>query len=90
MAGAARSVAANEQLGWCRTRLSSYPGSNGCRLVSMGAEKEHFAELAVDAVLRLKGSTNLDAIQVGACTTSVLVCSCLAIESGRGWPAFLC
>jgi T-complex protein 1 subunit beta len=28
-------------------------------------EKEHFAELAVDAVLRLKGSTNLDAIQVG-------------------------
>lgn len=28
------------------------------------AEKEHFAELAVDAVLRLKGSTNLDAIQI--------------------------
>lgn len=28
------------------------------------AEKSHFAELAVDAVLRLKGSTNLDAIQI--------------------------
>ncbi|PSC74428.1 T-complex 1 subunit beta [Micractinium conductrix] len=27
-------------------------------------EKDHFAELAVDAVLRLKGSTNLDAIQI--------------------------
>lgn len=27
--------------------------------------KEHFAKLAVDAVLRLKGSGNLDAIQVG-------------------------
>ncbi|KAI3425807.1 hypothetical protein D9Q98_007782 [Chlorella vulgaris] len=27
-------------------------------------EKSHFAELAVDAVLRLKGSTNLDAIQI--------------------------
>lgn len=28
------------------------------------SDKDHFAELAVDAVLRLKGSTNLDAIQV--------------------------
>ncbi len=28
------------------------------------SDKEHFAELAVDAVLRLKGSTNLDAIQI--------------------------
>jgi T-complex protein 1 subunit beta len=27
-------------------------------------DKDHFAELAVDAVLRLKGSTNLDAIQI--------------------------
>eukprot|EP00887_Chlorella_sp_A99_P007942 scaffold12.g7942.t1 len=27
-------------------------------------DKEHFAQLAVDAVLRLKGSTNLDAIQI--------------------------
>ncbi len=27
-------------------------------------EKEHFAKLAVDAVLRLKGSTNLEAIQI--------------------------
>ncbi|KAL4423331.1 hypothetical protein ABPG77_006126 [Micractinium sp. CCAP 211/92] len=27
-------------------------------------EKSHFAELAVDAVLRLKGSTNLDSIQI--------------------------
>jgi chaperonin GroEL (HSP60 family) len=37
-----------------------------CQLVhtSALAEKEHFAELAVDAVLRLKGSMNLDAIQI--------------------------
>jgi len=28
------------------------------------SDKEHFAELAVDAVLRLKGSTNLDSIQI--------------------------
>ena len=28
--------------------------------------KEHFANLAVDAVLRLKGSGNLDAIQVSS------------------------
>lgn len=28
------------------------------------SDKDHFAELAVDAVLRLKGSTNLDAIQI--------------------------
>ncbi len=28
------------------------------------SDKDHFAELAVDAVLRLKGSTNLDSIQV--------------------------
>ncbi len=27
-------------------------------------DKDHFAELAVDAVLRLKGSTNLEAIQI--------------------------
>lgn len=79
MAGAARSVAANEQLGWCRTRLSSNPGSNDCQFALMGAEKEHFAELAVDAVLRLKGSTNLDAIQVGACPMSVLVCLPLSV-----------
>lgn len=30
----------------------------------LAAEKSHFAELAVDAVLRLKGSTNLDSIQI--------------------------
>lgn len=40
------------------------------------AEKEHFAELAVDAVLRLKGSTNLDAIQV----TAVLRVRCRAVR----------
>lgn len=28
------------------------------------SDKDHFAELAVDAVLRLKGSGNLDAIQI--------------------------
>lgn len=28
------------------------------------SDKDHFAELAVDAVLRLKGSTNLDSIQI--------------------------
>ena len=27
-------------------------------------DKDHFAELAVSAVLRLKGSTNLEAIQI--------------------------
>ena len=27
-------------------------------------DKDHFAELAVDAVLRLRGSTNLEAIQI--------------------------
>ena len=27
-------------------------------------DKDHFAELAVDAVLRLKGSTNLDSIHI--------------------------
>ena len=31
----------------------------------LNVEKEHFATLAVDAVLRLKGSGNLDYIQVG-------------------------
>lgn len=30
----------------------------------LSQDKEHFAELAVDAVLRLKGSTNLEAIQI--------------------------
>lgn len=30
----------------------------------LSADKEHFSQLAVDAVLRLKGSTNLDAIQI--------------------------
>jgi len=28
------------------------------------SDKEHFAELAVDAILRLKGSGNLDAIHL--------------------------
>ncbi|KAH0888586.1 hypothetical protein HID58_051015 [Brassica napus] len=30
----------------------------------LSQDKEHFAEMAVDAVLRLKGSTNLEAIQI--------------------------
>ncbi|TXG74788.1 hypothetical protein ES288_1Z010400v1 [Gossypium darwinii] len=30
----------------------------------LGFDKEHFAQLAVDAVMRLKGSTNLEAIQI--------------------------
>ncbi|KHJ76210.1 hypothetical protein OESDEN_24170, partial [Oesophagostomum dentatum] len=30
----------------------------------LNQHKEHFARLAVDAVLRLKGSGNLDAIQI--------------------------
>jgi T-complex protein 1 subunit beta len=30
----------------------------------LSQDKEYFAELAVDAVLRLKGSTNLEAIQI--------------------------
>ena len=30
----------------------------------LNVEKDHFAQLAVDAVLRLKGSGNLDHIQV--------------------------
>ncbi|KAH0682370.1 hypothetical protein KY290_020960 [Solanum tuberosum] len=30
----------------------------------LSQDKEHFAKLAVDAVMRLKGSTNLEAIQI--------------------------
>jgi len=33
----------------------------------LNTEKEHFAALAVDAVLRLKGSGNLEYIQVCSC-----------------------
>ncbi len=49
-------------------------------------EKDHFAKLAVDAVLRLKGSGNLDYIQVsanGSCMmcvdthSDVYVCVCV-------------
>ena len=59
--GAAQSHAGNEQglrkalLDIARTTLSSK---------ILTHDKEHFAQLAVDAVLRLKGSTNLDSIHV--------------------------
>lgn len=38
----------------------------GCLLSSkiLTQDKEHFAELAVDAVLRLKGSSNLESIHI--------------------------
>lgn len=45
----------NDLLNIARTTLSSK---------ILQQEKEHFAHLAVDAVLRLKGSTNLDSIQI--------------------------
>lgn len=45
----------NDLLNIARTTLSS-------KLLAQ--DKEHFAHLAVDAVLRLKGSTNLSYIQV--------------------------
>lgn len=41
--------------------------------------KEHFANLAVNAVLRLKGSGNLDAIQVRLLLTSVFCDSCIFV-----------
>eukprot|EP00216_Chloropicon_sp_CCMP2111_P000922 CAMPEP_0198243040 /NCGR_PEP_ID=MMETSP1446-20131203/23767_1 /TAXON_ID=1461542 ORGANISM="Unidentified sp, Strain CCMP2111" /NCGR_SAMPLE_ID=MMETSP1446 /ASSEMBLY_ACC=CAM_ASM_001112 /LENGTH=533 /DNA_ID=CAMNT_0043926745 /DNA_START=27 /DNA_END=1628 /DNA_ORIENTATION=- len=45
----------NDMLRVARTTLSSKILTN---------DKEHFSNLAVDAILRLKGSTNLDAIQM--------------------------
>eukprot|EP00270_Netrium_digitus_P020940 TRINITY_DN876_c0_g1_i2.p1 TRINITY_DN876_c0_g1~~TRINITY_DN876_c0_g1_i2.p1 ORF type:complete len:563 (+),score=134.74 TRINITY_DN876_c0_g1_i2:75-1691(+) len=45
----------NDLLRIARTTLSS-------KILSQ--DKDHFAQLAVDAVLRLKGSTNLEAIQI--------------------------
>ncbi|KAL8494672.1 hypothetical protein ACS0TY_025493 [Phlomoides rotata] len=30
----------------------------------LSQDKEHFAKLAVDAVMRLKGNTNLESIQI--------------------------
>ena len=48
-------------------------------------EKDHFARLAVDAVLRLKGSGNLDYIQVRIETLVVLMPShyCFVLRSSR-------
>ena len=47
-------------------------------------DKEHFAELAVDAVLRLKGSTNLSYIQVikklGGSIKDSFLCDGLILE----------
>ena len=53
--------------------------------VCVRAEKSHFAELAVDAVLRLKGSTNLDSIQIikkagGTIKVCALCCTCALWE----------
>ena len=48
-------VSAQDLLNIARTTLSSK---------ILTHDKDHFAELAVDAVLRLKGSTNLEAIQI--------------------------
>ena len=42
----------------------------------LNVEKDHFAQLAVDAVLRLKGSGNLDHIQVITMRTLVCCCDC--------------
>jgi T-complex protein 1 subunit beta len=47
-------------------------------------DKEHFSQLAVDAVLRLKGSTNLSYIQVikklGGCIKDSFLCEGLILE----------
>ena len=47
------------------TPLSSYPGlALYCSSKILTQDKEHFARLAVDAVLRLKGSSNLESIHI--------------------------
>ena len=53
--GENKDVFRNDLMNIAKTTLSSK---------ILTSDKEHFAELAVDAVLRLKGSTNLEAIQI--------------------------
>jgi hypothetical protein len=43
----------------------------------LNVEKDHFASLAVEAVLRLKGSGNLDHIQVSWTFVRHMLCVCL-------------
>ena len=65
----------NDLLNIARTTLSS-------KLLTQ--DKQHFAELAVDAVLRLKGSTNLSYIQVikklGGSIKDSFLCDGLILE----------
>ncbi len=50
-------------------------------------DKDHFAELAVSAVLRLKGSTNLEAIQIIKKTGGTLRVSHGGPRVSHGGPA---
>ena len=65
----------NDLLNIAKTTLSS-------KLLTQ--DKQHFAELAVDAVLRLKGSTNLSYIQVikklGGSIKDSFLCDGLILE----------
>lgn len=50
-----------------------------CAVPSCAADKDHFAELAVTAIMRLKGTGNLESIHIikkpgGALKVSVYVC----------------
>lgn len=47
-----------------KTTLSSKGKFKNLIQLVLSTDKNYFAELAVDAVLRLKGSTNLDNIQI--------------------------
>ena len=53
------------------------------------ADKDHFAQLAVDAVMRLRGSSNLDAIQIIKRVGGTLRVSLFGEGGGGGGGGFL-